>query len=79
MYHSFLSTEWMVYDTDCRYTLFVYLLTYSVALVRKRTIPTERPPLVGEVSASNLPAIWNFLLLREHFPKYNENAVWLTP
>jgi hypothetical protein len=28
------------------------LLTYSVALVRKRTILTERPPLVGEVSAS---------------------------
>jgi hypothetical protein len=28
-----------------------YLLTYSVALVRKRTIPTERPPLVAEVSA----------------------------
>jgi hypothetical protein len=27
-------------------------LTYSVALVRKRTIPTERPPLVGEVSAN---------------------------
>jgi hypothetical protein len=24
---------------------------YSVALVRKRTIPTERPQLVGEVSA----------------------------
>jgi hypothetical protein len=24
----------------------------SVALVRKRTIPTERPPLVGEFSAS---------------------------
>jgi hypothetical protein len=23
----------------------------SVAVVRKRTIPTERPPLVGEVSA----------------------------
>jgi hypothetical protein len=23
----------------------------SVALVRKRTMPTERPPLVGEVSA----------------------------
>jgi hypothetical protein len=22
----------------------------SVALVRKRTIPTERPPLVGEIS-----------------------------
>jgi hypothetical protein len=24
----------------------------SLALVRKRTIPTERPPLVGEVSAN---------------------------
>jgi hypothetical protein len=31
-----------------------YLLTYSVALVRKRTIPTERPPLVGEVIANFL-------------------------
>jgi hypothetical protein len=28
------------------------LLTWSVALVRKRTIPTERPPLVGEVTAN---------------------------
>jgi hypothetical protein len=26
------------------------VLTYSVALVRERTMPTERPPLVGEVS-----------------------------
>jgi hypothetical protein len=26
--------------------------TNSVALVRKRTIPTERPPLVGEISAN---------------------------
>ena len=26
--------------------------TYSVALVRERTIPTERPPPVGEVSAN---------------------------
>jgi hypothetical protein len=32
--------------------IFTYLLTCSVALVRKRTIPTERPPLVGEVSAN---------------------------
>jgi hypothetical protein len=24
----------------------------SMAVVRKRTIPTERPPLVGEVSAN---------------------------
>jgi hypothetical protein len=29
-----------------------YLLTYSVPLVRKRTILSERPPLVGEVSAN---------------------------
>jgi hypothetical protein len=26
--------------------------TNSVALVRKRTIPTKRPPLVGEVSGN---------------------------
>jgi hypothetical protein len=37
----------------------VYVLEYltkqttnSVALVHKRTIPTERPPLVGEVGAN---------------------------
>jgi hypothetical protein len=30
------------------------MLTNSVALVRERTIPTERPPLVGEVSANFL-------------------------
>jgi hypothetical protein len=28
------------------------LLTNSVALVRERPIPTERPPLIGEVSAN---------------------------
>jgi hypothetical protein len=33
---------------------FPYFLMNSVALVRKRTIPTERPPLVGEVSANFL-------------------------
>jgi hypothetical protein len=33
---------------------YLYLLTYSVALVRKRTIPTDRPPLVGEVSVKLL-------------------------
>jgi hypothetical protein len=27
-------------------------ISYSVSLVRQRTIPTERPPLVGEVSAN---------------------------
>jgi hypothetical protein len=26
------------------------LFTYSMVLVRKRTMPTKRPPLVGEVS-----------------------------
>jgi hypothetical protein len=31
----------------------------SVALVRKRTIPTERPPLVGEVSAK-IHSFFNF-------------------
>jgi hypothetical protein len=30
-----------------------YLLIYSVVLVGKRTIPTDRPPLVGEVSANS--------------------------
>ena len=29
-----------------------YYYYYSVALVRERTIPTERPPPVGEVSAN---------------------------
>jgi hypothetical protein len=27
-------------------------VTNSVALVRERTVPTERPPLVGEVSGN---------------------------
>jgi hypothetical protein len=31
-----------------------HLLLNSLALVRKRTIPTERPQLVGEVSANFL-------------------------
>jgi hypothetical protein len=46
--------------------------TNSVALVRERTIPTERPPLVGEVSANfadrgmlqlNLKILNNLILL----------------
>jgi hypothetical protein len=35
--------------------LFVFYclsLSLTVALARKRTIPTEQPPLVGEVSAN---------------------------
>jgi hypothetical protein len=31
-----------------------YIKLNSVALVRERTIPTERPPPVGEVSANFL-------------------------
>jgi hypothetical protein len=33
---------------------FFYTLLTPWPLVRKRTIPTERPPLVGEVSANFL-------------------------
>jgi CBS-domain-containing membrane protein len=32
--------------------IFILLLTYTIALVRKQTIPTERPPLVGVVPTS---------------------------
>jgi hypothetical protein len=32
------------------HSIYIYIYN-SVALVRERTIPTERPPLVGEVSA----------------------------
>jgi hypothetical protein len=65
--HVFLTSalvggEWSA-SRSCRFTpgLAVTLkafrlhdeeLTYSVALVRKRTVPTERPPLVSEVGAS---------------------------
>jgi hypothetical protein len=31
---------------------FLYVITNSVALVREQTIPTERPPPVGQVSAN---------------------------
>jgi hypothetical protein len=32
--------------------MWTNVLTNSVALVRERTIPTEQPPFVGEVSAN---------------------------
>jgi len=32
--------------------IYIYTKLNSVALVRERTIPTERPPPVGEVSAN---------------------------
>jgi hypothetical protein len=31
---------------------WIWNLNDSVALVRERTVPTEQPPLVGEVSAN---------------------------
>jgi hypothetical protein len=37
--------------SDTSWTLFIEIKN-SVAWVRKQTIPTERPPLVGEVSAN---------------------------
>ena len=43
--------------TDCnslgdKKNIYIYIRKHSVALVRKRTIPTEQPPPVGEVSAN---------------------------
>jgi hypothetical protein len=32
--------------------IVIIIIDNSVALVRERNIPTERPPLVGEVSAN---------------------------
>jgi hypothetical protein len=55
-------TKTLISQIDCYFIFTVLLLTYchidkdkiinSVALVRKGTIPTERPPLVGEVRAN---------------------------
>jgi hypothetical protein len=42
-------------DDKCQHELWFGKELNSVASVRKRTIPTERPPLVGEVSANFLP------------------------
>ena len=46
-----------------QFHIYIYIYTYnkqtnSVALVRERTIPTERPPPVGEVSANFLRIEW---------------------
>jgi hypothetical protein len=47
------STEHKAVDTlTSKQQVIRLLLTYSVALVLKRTIPTERPPLVGKVIAN---------------------------
>jgi hypothetical protein len=43
-----------VFNTKFIYIyIYIYIyITNSVAIVRERTIPTERPPNVGEVSAN---------------------------
>jgi hypothetical protein len=47
-FYKSLHTDLLYMSTRC---CFIYNLN-SVASVRKRIIPTERPPLVGEVSAN---------------------------
>jgi hypothetical protein len=46
-----ITTQWYEFSTKWAF-FFFYFLTYSVVLVRKLTIPTERPSLVGEVTAN---------------------------
>jgi hypothetical protein len=48
-YKAFTLSDIMAIDSDIDCTTYI---TNSVALVRERIIPTERPPLVGEVSAN---------------------------
>jgi hypothetical protein len=48
--YSLLATQMKDRPTDPHFQLKLKL--NSVALVRERTIPTERPPPVGEVSAN---------------------------
>jgi hypothetical protein len=44
-----------IYRQDIHIYIYIYILKLnSVARVRERTIPTERSPLVGEVSANFL-------------------------
>ena len=47
-------TEWSVLIGHRTFGLHFVTKKKSVALVRERTIPTERPPPVGEVSANFL-------------------------
>ena len=44
---SHMMDEWLIIII-----IIIIIITNSVALVRERTIPTERPPPVGEVSAN---------------------------
>jgi len=41
---------YILWNSD--YIIIHFCVYLSVALVRERTIPTERPPPVGEVSAN---------------------------
>jgi len=40
------------YKTYDHIYIYIYIKLNSVALVRTRTLPTERPPLVGEFTAN---------------------------
>jgi len=51
IYHIFHELQHSLTRLQHRY-YDVTILINSVALVRERTIPTERPPLVGEVSTN---------------------------
>jgi hypothetical protein len=42
----------MCWGVQLSFNAFLTLALNSGAVVRQRTIPTERPPLVGEVSAN---------------------------
>jgi hypothetical protein len=49
---SALTPNWEVASDSELNGSIQYKKLNSVAVVRKRTVPTERPPLVGEVSAN---------------------------
>jgi hypothetical protein len=52
--HSIPKKYFFLYLLNIHLSKYVtYLLTKSMTLVRKKTIPTERLPLVGEVSANS--------------------------
>jgi hypothetical protein len=50
--HATTTTSTFCFHFACPNALHIQTKLNSVALVRERTIPTERPPLVCEVSAN---------------------------
>ena len=52
--HTTIRKVFLNLEVNCRPNYELNLNLNSVALVRERTIPTERPPPVGEVSANFL-------------------------